>query len=640
MSISPLCDAFLEGDLFDFSYGNEERKEDDSNSVNRLLHIESILTQLIRYLYVDTNFGSNLEIELREVQIMLQDLSTCLNENELMEILCEPNHCQWLVSCCLLGLAEVEERKGNLPRTLKYLRSSAEVCRQTLSSKNKSLTSNLEYSHYNYRWVARLSKCMQLLAQVTARMGDRSRAEAYANASIKILMPMESEENFGLFTNINLSRRESESKRLRWELKSYTDDQFTCRYRSQFEKKIATLPFELNDIHSIDMQIEEAYRLVSLGDIERRLSNSNSSLYIKYYRKSGEILQMLLNIDVDGYFCDCIQTKEENENMFKLQTKFGRLQCTIKLRLARCAEKFPNQDFDFNPCDIYKEICSYPSASGLDRSYAYYRLGRISLQDAKANGNLQNLWKRNDDDSFLSGLSFGRHFSAVPLGTPNSNYNEERNTYLRSEPLSDARKYFREALNYAGSSTQQLTKNILRCLALVTGPERFDELTGLPESFILMHKSLGAAHRNALASDLQRSHDLGNTIVALDDNENKFKATFDLLGEVLPLKWNVVALSLCPSGEILCSVLRQSEKRSGGLDPFVTCIFPSEKELDGKTSFKQMILHPLNEILEENQKQLNAISVDDHSNDKQRWWEQRLDLDSKLAKILSDIEHQ
>jgi len=565
MSTSPLCDAFLEGDLFDFSYGNEEMKEDNSNSILRLLNIESILTQLIRYLYVETSSGSNLEKELREVQIILQDLSTCVDENELMDILCEPNHCQWLVSCCLLGLAEVKERKGNLPHALKYLRSSAEICRQTLASKNKALTSNYEYSHYNYRWVARLSKCMQLLAQVTARMGDRRRAEAYANASINILMPIESEEFFCLFTNINLSRRESESKRLRWELKSYTDDQFTCRYRSQFEKKIAALPFELNDIHSIDMQIEEAYRLVSLGDIERRLSNSKSSLYIKYYRKSEVILQMLLNFDADGYFCDCIQTKEENENMFQLQTKFGRLQCTIKLRLARCAEKFPNQDFGFNPCDIYKEICSHPSTSGLDCSYAYYRLGRISLKDAKANGNLQNLWKRNDDNSFLSGFSFETHFSALPLGTPNSSCNEERNTYLHSEPLSDARNYFRKALNYAGSSTQQLTKNILRCLALVIGPERFDELTGLPESFILMHKSLGAAHRNALASDLQSSHDLGNAIVALDDNENKCKATFDLLSEVLPLKWNI-------------------------------------KETNGKTSFKQIILHPLNEILEENQK--------------------------------------
>ena len=108
---------------------------------------------------------------------------------------------------------------------------------------------------------------------------------------------------------------------------------------------------------------------------------------------------------------------------------------------------------------LLEEITGSRVCSGICNAEAYYRLGLFALSSARNSGELQGLWTGNavfQDE--------GQH---------NANFNDAKSTH--SSTL-EARKFFQCAIINAPPSSFNLTKNILRCLALVMGPVRTQQV--------------------------------------------------------------------------------------------------------------------------------------------------------------------
>ena len=95
----------------------------------------------------------------------------------------------------------------------------------------------------------------------------------------------------------------------------------------------------------------------------------------------------------------------------------------------------------------------------------------------------------------------------------------------------------------------------------------------------------------------------------------------------LPLDWNIVAITVCPTGDLLYSSII---KTSYGLEVNTSCVFSSSQ----MPSILFSIVKPLNHILEENQRQLSSSD----KKDKTEWWNERQALDHEIEILLDHLE--
>ena len=277
---------------------------------------------------------------------------------------------------------------------------------------------------------------------------------------------------------------------------------------------------------------------------------------------------------------------------------------------------------------ILKEITNSNDGPSICNAEAYYRLGLIALGKARDSGELRSLW----DD-------------------------QDTSHELLLEYTFEVRKLFHCALTNAPPASFPLMKNILRSLALITGPKEGQPIPGLTASS-LVHMSLGGSSRN-IVGDTSGCGKVKALFKAFDDESLDFEARVQCVGQLLldsadliSSNWNISALATCPTGELLVSSLRVSVNSCGDklLNIATSCIFPAPSSAiqieDSEVGVHADVLNPLDRIIERSQKQLRGITEEvqneqyNEESSKRKWWKKRHSIDDDLQSLLRYAERR
>ena len=332
-------------------------------------------------------------------------------------------------------------------------------------------------------------------------------------------------------------------------------------------------------------------------------------------------------------------------SMSTVQRNLGPLLCSLKLRQALTLEyenkKINEQDIHklLVVRELYKEVQQSNDATALDRGRACYQLGLISLRLARKTGELHQRWKG--------------HSICLNLCDSRDSSNNFTNEYTSN--LDDAILYLSEAASYCGPASTPLGRKTLRLLALALGPENKEQLAAL-----LIHRSIGSSarqtvsrsfHAEEIIEDQAFKTKMKSLFAAFDDHcENQMRhSSIDYLLEEadrsLPSEWNIVAATLCPTGELLLASIRAS--KTGKPESSIACIFPDEIDYtEYESAFQKDFIIPLDEIINRNRAQLfgddhnAAIKLHGPDEAKRRWWKNREAADQELRLLLDRVENQ
>ena len=122
-----------------------------------------------------------------------------------------------------------------------------------------------------------------------------------------------------------------------------------------------------------------------------------------------------------------------------------------------------------------------------------------------------------------------------------------------------------------------------------------------------------------------------------------FQQLYAIGSKSLPSTWNFVAISLCPSGEVLISSIRNSSLSAENIRAFVrnvVCIFPPSEDEDGVVN---NLFIKFNNLMERNNVQLSRPNEEAESmseSAKKKWWMERRSLGEELKSLLIDMDEQ
>ncbi|KAL7551191.1 hypothetical protein ACHAWF_014394, partial [Thalassiosira exigua] len=306
----------------------------------------------------------------------------------------------------------------------------------------------------------------------------------------------------------------------------------------------------------------------------------------------------------------------------------GRTMNELKLRIARdpSANLFCTDTVDESMVRTLKEIASSKYGSGGSKAEAVYKLGLVALSKARDNGELEVLWCEGFD---------GDDSTEFPHTV-------------------DARKCFRRALDKAPPASFTLTKNILRCLALVTGPGKGHPEQGLSTAS-LVNISVGGTSRNIVQDNFSQGR-FQEAFQLFDDESLDPDARLESVcqylkdsAKIIPANWNICTLAMCPTGEVLISSLRSVVNGHGVKKAEIAnaCIFPSLSEpsdTGSKGDIQTEVLAPLDTIIERAQKQMRGMTESLQESEfneescRRKWWKERHSSDEDLQELLSHAE--
>ncbi|KAL3816332.1 hypothetical protein ACHAXA_011432, partial [Cyclostephanos tholiformis] len=286
-----------------------------------------------------------------------------------------------------------------------------------------------------------------------------------------------------------------------------------------------------------------------------------------------------------------------------------------------------------------EEITGSRFPSGICNAEAYYRLGLVALSSLRKSGELQRMWAQN---------------AVFPDERQLKAYSDDDKSSVSS--VLEARQFFRCALMNAPPASFDLTKNILRCLALVTGPTEGESAKGLT-SATLIHMSVGGSSRNIVQDELNggKTHAL---FQAFEDESLDYEARIKKLerslldlGNCLPTSWNISTLATCPTGELIvssiCTSLCSSRKNVTKFSN--ACIFPATESISNDDSWigiRADVLRPFDRIIERSQNHLQGMTEEiqltqyDAKSARREWWRERRTFDEDLQKLLQHAERK
>lgn len=234
------------------------------------------------------------------------------------------------------------------------------------------------------------------------------------------------------------------------------------------------------------------------------------------------------------------------------------------------------------------------------------------------------------------------------------------------ESMSDiesAKEYLTRAASMAGPASTLLSRQILRSLALATGPHTCSSEPGYSAT-ALVHSSVGSTQRQRVAQAYAKSSEEENSdastltqrlamvFEAMDspanDRETRNAVITSMYQEaiaIIPCQWRFVAMAVCPSGEVLLSSLCFRQCKESPVSEQTVCIFPGESQDGASSSVYQDILKPFDDIMERSRAQLNDMdssSLDRYSENKKKrmWWEEREAIDEQLRALLESTEYK
>lgn len=277
------------------------------------------------------------------------------------------------------------------------------------------------------------------------------------------------------------------------------------------------------------------------------------------------------------------------------------------------------------------EVIRYPPDRSC-RALALYYLASVEIKRAKEDGSLYDLW---NGKSNIDGI--------------------DRERLLKTgDALLIAREHLTTLLSLLGPATDQLARDALRCLALVTGPDSL--LTSE-----LIHTSIGSGIRQRVCRAIESGYLSGSftsgdsssspraTVLkqsassymkALDigfaeqERSDEVKSLFSRLENLLPSGWRVVACAICPTGELMISSIHLDE--FGDLSSNSACMFPLQATEGMANSAYGSIVAPLDRLLLRNQEQLQRTTEDEIT--RQQWWSERRMIDQDLRNLIADVD--
>ena len=302
---------------------------------------------------------------------------------------------------------------------------------------------------------------------------------------------------------------------------------------------------------------------------------------------------------------------------------------------------------------LYRVVSESGSTSGLSRARSYYHIGLEFLADARRNGELHRLW--GGSLHFVGGSTTS--FDTAQEGSSSSS---------SSSSIDKARESFMKAAALAGPASTLLSRQVMRCLALATGPDNRDIAEIGYTATSLVHSSVGSTQRQKVSQAFARrtpaecnDSRLGLIFAALDTALNDrslrnaaMQSIYDEACSVLPADWRFVALASCPTGELLVSVLYFTDNEGQReVASETACVFPGDEQRENADipfspsmpSVYEGILKPFDDIMERSRSQLkdmDSSSMDRYSKTEKKrlWWEEREAIDKQLQEVIQEAE--
>jgi separase len=334
---------------------------------------------------------------------------------------------------------------------------------------------------------------------------------------------------------------------------------------------------------------------------------------------------------------------------------FASLHCEVQLRYVRVLLSEPCERNESMARDLCIAITETAATQAPCRAWAHYYIGLLFVKASRQTGALYQLWIDhsagvNEDKSRTNGNQDGQH--AIVM----------------------ARYHFREALALIGPASDVLSRDAMRSLALLAGPSKREEVVGTSAA-ALVHSSIGATSRQVVSSVVasdEKQDDVFDSILidnrpdgcsdealyhlfdALDtglselsERNKRINFLYAQAGKSLPSNWRVVAIALCPTGEILISSLAASTDQSKSSMPDIdtVCIFPNidnDSILDS-TAYNDL-MKPLDALIRLNEDQISGLDVTTVADNfkeesaKRDWWNERQCVDDELQSLVENTE--
>jgi hypothetical protein len=512
---------------------------------------------------------------------------------------------RWVESSRLLALSETYMRFHQGRDAVEALRNCMKSCQAgtKLSKRGDFDDSTLQFfsSSMDNLFMDRQLECLLHLAQAYDVLGDFRKAEAYLVAA------SEQARLQGLGTSrVDLcSLGES--------CRSITSVQQAVCFRSlvslkaqlhPWEEMKADLwtrvtwsdaPVEIAVVDDLDVQLE---RLRALTPILTHNALPSEGL------DEASLKNLLVSIDALGMSAsrDFISSFGVLREISMDTNVFGNAIARVKLCQARSLFSVHGASADGMGAvnTICNELIAMPAVSPCLRSLAYYFLGLVHVGAAREKDVLKRLWEDDND--------------------------------LIDESLQYARAAFETGLLLIDAHSLPLKRELCRSLALVLGPrEKAAKLALAADA--LIHASIGITSKAKFLRTNLGGRTCKDTRVQLLAEVEWFDL-FTLANDCLPTTWNVVAIALCPTGELLIAGHLDGKRQC-------TCVFPevSPESLFDSTIYDEVVM-PIDVLIKQSDDQLNgmdeikaAVEFGEESA-KRCWWSKRKEFDSRLRHIL------
>ena len=494
----------------------------------------------------------------------------------------------WVMSSIYLALADVTDQQGDFESALNFTRNAylkATDCIMDCASSSLIHLSSFLLQN-------RILETLMRLANIYSELGERRKAESYASSSAQHLNTLlETDGRHAPAINVPLSKQEIR-------VQSLTEAIYTRK------KPVDTIHVEMEFGPIQDCDFQQAHAMTA-----------KCRYFDPAVLRKNEFLELLQKTEhIFGKFQDSDFTRQLALNLPAIIAPLT----SSELVLSRAKSAFTAHgvcehekwNMVYNSC---RELCQKPTTTRSCRCEAFYLMGLLYLQKSRESGSLANLWK---DASLES---------------------EKQDEDGGGDCIAKARDSFRSALSLSGPASSVLTRNILRSLALVLGPESERSMDDV-SSQALLQASIGASQCATIARMLSSGSEAQKHFHSLHNischKSEEFNEYFAVLNQLAPSNWTFICMALCPTGELLISKWEKSsdsECEKGKCD--TTCIFGEERMYDA-------LLKPLDNVLIRNQQQIDDTKARPPStrDEVRDWWTTRKAIDSSLGRHLEEVE--
>ncbi|KAI2500125.1 Peptidase family C50 [Fragilaria crotonensis] len=507
---------------------------------------------------------------------------------------------RWVEGSRLLALAEIYIRLHQGRDAVEALRNCMKICQTGAKlSKRGPFDDNtlpLSLSSMDNLFMDRQLECLLNLAQAYDVFGDYRKAEAY------LLAASEQASLQGLGTSRVDLRSLGESSG------SISSVQQAVCFRSLVSLKAQFHPWEelKTDLWSRVAWSGAPVEFAVVDDLEVQLERLRTltPILTPSFLPSEGVDNLLLSIAALDMTVshDFVSSFEVLDELSMDTNVFGNAIARVKLCQARSLLSLDGCSVD--SMDAVKTICyeliGMSAVSTRLQSLAYYFLGLVHVGAAREKEVIRRLWEEDNE--------------------------------LIDECLKDARAAFESGLLLVDAHSLPLKRELCRSLALVLGPRAKATELGLAAD-ALIHASIGITSKAKFLSTTLGGRQCEDTRVQ-QLVESEWFDLFALAKDCLPTAWNVVAIALCPTGELLIAGQHDGKRQC-------TCVFPevSPRNLFDSSIYDQVMM-PIDVLIQQSDNQLNGMDESTANDEfgeesaKRCWWSKRKEFDSRLRQLV------